>query len=378
MAIVLATGFENGQDLFGFDTSSGTLTSIPGQDAGRLAVELEMGGTSEVYGRLRNTTSWTAAADFAIATAWTKFSFKTDSWATGEARIFVWQTSAGSNKAWITFNAATATLSLRDSTGAVIASTVLAAPTAWNIIEAKIGTGLSAAWELRVNLVSIATGTANLLTGNNARFVVGKRNDATNVTGNQHHDDVVVSDSGFVGDARIVRLAAASAGDTFNWTTGTVADVDDAPPPDTITNIVATAINLTALVQTAAMPAKKPLALMAQLYGFCTATSATGHTVVRDTGVESTSSWGLKTAPHAFAFHLANVNPRTGLAWTAAEVNAAQVGARTIAATGVLAATVSAIVKQVIYDDDVADEPPAATDTGGIASPHPRHVPRAA
>lgn len=110
-------------------------------------------------------------------------------------------------------------------------STVLMQDT-WYLIEISVGTGTSAAFEVRLaaddgsESVTEISGTGNLTTLNNSAISLGKRNDRNGNSVDFYYDDLSISDSDFPGPGRVARLDPISDSADV-WTTGTFANIDD-------------------------------------------------------------------------------------------------------------------------------------------------------
>ena len=118
------------------------------------------------------------------------------------------------------------TVSCYDSaTGLLGTSAAVLSTTNWNRIEVKVATGASAAYEVKVDGLSVLSGAANLSVVNNGSFYIGvvSGNDATAAC---YVDDVSVDNSEYPGVGQITRLDPDGNGYYTAWM-GTYADVDD-------------------------------------------------------------------------------------------------------------------------------------------------------
>ena len=113
----------------------------------------------------------------------------------------------------------TGVLSFYDSTNTIVTtgSTVLSANT-WYLIEVKVGTGASAAWEVKINGTSEISGTSNLLASNNTRWNFGKSVNSNGQSVEFYYDDLLVSDSAYPG-AGECRIAVPNAIGTYQTAT---------------------------------------------------------------------------------------------------------------------------------------------------------------
>lgn len=140
-------------------------------------------------------------------------------------------------------------ISLRDSTNVGIATstTALSAAT-WYRIDVFIGTGAAASYELKINEVSEASGTANFTTGSTRQIRVGK---VTNLNGNSmnmYYDDMLIGDSEFGPSGyKFLRCDVDGDGTYTQWTGGTGSsnylELDETPSDDGTTYVQSTGNN---------------------------------------------------------------------------------------------------------------------------------------
>lgn len=114
-------------------------------------------------------------------------------------------------------------------------STALATGT-WYTIEAKFGTGASAAYEVRINGVSELSGTANQTTSNTDWIYLGKAQNNNGETVDFYYDDVATDNAAYPGETKVLGMTPTGQGSGYDWTAGTggsdYQEVDETPNTD--------------------------------------------------------------------------------------------------------------------------------------------------
>lgn len=210
-------------------------------------------GRAQIWGRNATTGQ---SGNFNLATAFYRlyFLWKTKP-GTGDEEIFVATNSGGTVKFGVRLTS-DAKLAVYDSAGVLLATgaTVLS-DNVWYRVEIKVETGTSAAWEVRlavgdgtaaVEVSSDISGTANLLTSNNARGFFGKAINRNSNTVDFYYDDIAIDSAGFPGPGKVT-LAVATADGTFTaWTIGAGSgdkfqQIDEIPYDSDTTYLLSTA-----------------------------------------------------------------------------------------------------------------------------------------
>lgn len=199
----------------------------------------------------------------------------------------------------------------------------------WYCLEVSIATGAAAAWEVRIDGRAELSGTGNLTTSNAGRFQLGKEVDRNGQSIDVHYDDVAIDDAAYPGPARIVRLAPNAAGSTTQWT-GDYTDVDEVPHDSDSTYLTTSVSGDVELVNLEGCADQGISGILRTAMSFA---------VVRDEG--GTSAFRLRLRSSGTSDNTANLNtgnayssiakvyetdPNTGGAWTAAAIDALQVG----------------------------------------------------
>lgn len=232
------TGMEIG-NTSEFSSASGT-NSVQSttKRTGTYAFKVNPTTTATSYGVFRTYSASTgASADYSAATAYHTFWF-----------LYVTKPASGDEPICSSLNIGVSVkFELRiNSGGNLVAydsalsllgtgSTVLVA-SRWYWIDVKVGTGTSAAWELRINGVTELSGsTANLTTTNNGSFRLGK---GVNRNGNSvefYYDDAGVDDAAYLGPGEVRIMRAVANGTYTAWTGATPKwdQVDEVPPNST-------------------------------------------------------------------------------------------------------------------------------------------------
>lgn len=136
-------------------------------------------------------------------------------------------------------------LAAYDSAASLLAtgSTVLAADT-WYRLDIKVGTGASAAWEVKIDGTVEISGTGDLTLVNNGRFEVGKVVSRNGNAVDFFYDDWVIDDAAYATTPQVIRMDANADGFYTAWT-GDYTAVDEVPH-DSGTTVISTATNLAA------------------------------------------------------------------------------------------------------------------------------------
>ncbi len=214
------------------------------------------------------------------------------------------------------------------ATGATVFSTAT-----WYRIEVKCGTGLMAAWEVKINGVSEISGaTDNLGAFNAGSLKFGKTANLNGKGISYAYDDVLWSDSAYPGAGGGVLLIPTGDGHYINGTANGAANKWQClleVPSDGDTTYVDSLILNNAYTATCA----------ASGIGSGTINNVTGIVLARNLGagggnktrVRSNASDSDTAVASATASYLAycrvlDLDPNTGAAWTSAGVDAAEVG----------------------------------------------------
>lgn len=96
-------------------------------------------------------------------------------------------------------------------------TTVLAADT-WYLIEVKVGTGVTGAYEVKISGVSEYSGTGNLLaTKGNSQFFLGKTTNRNGNTVDFYYDDFCVDNADYPGAGQLKKESAWKKKNKNNW-----------------------------------------------------------------------------------------------------------------------------------------------------------------
>ena len=231
-------------------------------------------------------------------------------------------------------------------------ATVLAADT-WYRIEVSVGTGTSAAWEVKINGVSEISGTANLTTSNVSDCRLGKSINRNGNTVDFFYDDVCFDDAAYPGAGQVFRMDADNNGAYTAWT-GVYTDVDDIPH-DSDTTYLSNATSGNAETVTLESGAS------AGLVG--TPKSVKSCAIVRDEGGSSAIQVRLRSATtdndttssdpgatYVLRALVYNTDPATGAAWLAAALDSLEVGVDNAASVAARCTALSVMV----WEDGVA------------------------
>lgn len=127
----------------------------------------------------------------------------------------------------------------------------------WTRIEVKIGTGASAPYEVKLDGMSVMSGTADFGTNNNGYILLGRRNNRNSQDIDYNFDDVIIDDAHYPGDVIILPMFPDGNGNYTGWTasTGTKYGCIDEVPVNDATDYIYTSTSsdaYTATLQSAA------------------------------------------------------------------------------------------------------------------------------
>lgn len=207
----------------------------------------------------------------------------------------------------------------------------------WYRIDVKVGTGASAAWEIRIGGLSELSGTANLGGTNAASLYVGK---VTNRNGNSvdyYWDDVAIRDDDYPSDGAVKIMKPSADGNYTTWTIGAGAgdkwqQIDEVTHDSNTTYLLST--GTIGQAYTAALESTTTAGIAGPINGsrmmLIVARNSAGAAILTRIRSSSTDSDGISNtlgAAYAVISRLAATDPATGVAWTAGGLDGAEVGA---------------------------------------------------
>lgn len=205
----------------------------------------------------------------------------------------------------------------------------------WYRIEAKSGTGASAAWEVKINGVSEISGTSNLGTTNNASYSFGKQTDLNNNAVDFYYDDAYIDDAAYPGPGQCVLLKPSANGDFANGTANGAATlwqcVNEVPPngDTSYINAIGNGNACTFVTTPAGSTSVSGTVNCAKTVVRPRRDGLTnGNIIVRcRSGTTNSDTTGIATTLAYQGFgRVLPTDPSTGSAWTPTGVNAAQPG----------------------------------------------------
>lgn len=127
-------------------------------------------------------------------------------------------------------------------------TTVLSSGT-WYCIQLFCGTGASGSWEVRINQNSELSGTGNVNTNNHGGILLGKAVNTNGQSVDFYYDDVIISDSGFIGPGQSTILVPNANGTSQDFSIGAGAgqhwqQVNDIPNDGDTTYLLSTGNNI--------------------------------------------------------------------------------------------------------------------------------------
>lgn len=271
-----------------------------------------------------------------------------------------------------------------DSAGVISAysgTTLIATGTAvlslnnWYKIQVACGTGVGAVVEVKVNGTTDISTTANLSATNNGQVRLGK---VTNRNGNSvdfYYDDAVISNSGYIAEAKVVALIPDASGTYQTFTIGAGSgsnyQVVGQRPPSLTTSYLVSSGTIGNAETEAMQPASaksitgsilsvNPFIMMAR-------NGATNGSVKRRfrSGASNfdTTSGFATTASASYTGTVYETDPNTGLAWDTSGIDGVEIG---LIENSANKSRMASAFLLVVFDD--------VTPTGG---PAPHHIRRA-
>lgn len=216
-------------------------------------------------------------------------------------------------------------------------TTVLLANT-WYKIEMKAGTGASAAWEVRINGVSEATGTSDLDSPNRARCAVGRLTSIGGSAMKMYFDNLVCDDAAYPSGDKI-RLLLPTADGTFIQWAGGATEVDERPPDGLVT---VTTCTVNGQVESTAMEDAATKSISGTIYGVitfrdCHETAAVTSSLRMLDVFNTTTSSGTAVDVGNTTFlgfgKLYITDPSTGVSFTTGGIDNLQVGVSGVTCT---------------------------------------------
>jgi hypothetical protein len=213
-AVLNFTGFETGdasECAVSGTTAFSTTTIRTGSYALRVNPTTTNVGSARVQGQLADGTfsAWDAA------TVYVRFYFRyATAPASNSEEIFVAQDQATGGKFFLRINSAGNLMAFASDgttqSGSTGSSTLNAGT--WYRIEAQVGTGLNANYEVRLNGNVELSGTNNLSFSNNGAVLFGKSVNRNGQTVDFFYDDIVVDDAAYPGPSEVKMLVPNAAG----------------------------------------------------------------------------------------------------------------------------------------------------------------------
>lgn len=261
-------------------------------------------------------------------------------------------------------------------------TTLLAGPTVsamplntYTRIEVKAGTGASAVAEVRVNGAVVLSATHSS-TNNVQYFKLGKEANRNSQGYTIRWDDIATDDAAYPGPGEIRIALPNAAGTDVDWT-GAYTTIDEVPPNfsdfATVTGAGST-YNITYNVQDAATVAGTGTINSVMVWAFLNCGNVTPQTVAprarQSSSVVNGSGFSLGSGSGNVGLALLlTTAPATGAAWTNADFDALEVGARavTTSSTFQLGATYAMV-------EFTSPEPPAGAGNNTSRRRYPDEV----
>jgi len=208
--------------------------------------------------------------------------------------------------------------------------------TTWYKIGVKVGTGASAAYEVKINDSSELSGTGNLGTSNNARLTIGKR---TNRNGNSvvyNYDDVAIDNADYPTTAQCKAMLVNADGALTVWTIGAGSgdkwqQVDDLPNDGDTSYLLSTVVigeAYTAALQSTAAAGISGTILAVKACGVFKRNTTTSEVDLRFRSATTNSDAPNYNAGASYAaiFKLFTTDPATSAAWLLPALDSIEVG----------------------------------------------------
>ena len=344
MAFVNICGFEAGDpDWETFDAGSGTF-SVQTSIKRTGAYALRINPTTTLTGRVRLQGLGTTGPEDAainVATCYYRFYFYVATLpsanseeicqvfnTTGVLKFTARITSAGKLQAYS--NDGTTQLG---SDGA----TTLSLNT-WHRIELSVGTGASAAYEVKIAGTSELSGTGNLGTGNNGGFSIGKVTNRNGQSVDYYYDDVAIDNAAYPGISQCKIMIPSADGNYTTFTIGAGSgdkweQVKGIPPDGDTTYLVSTLVigeAYTAAMQSCAQAGIAPISINAAKAIIVTKSNtggaSNGYLRLRSNTTDSNTTVAFVGSVYTNYAKIFTTDPATSAAWTTGGLDGAEVG----------------------------------------------------
>lgn len=340
------TGFEVGEAYYEAQTSATQVTlQTSTVRTGTYAIRVNA-SASATYARMRGYAGTGLTAQFSYATAYYRFYFQHRGAPGVSEELFAAYTSAASplRKMTIRLNSSSQLEAYsQDGTTLIGTSSSTVAANQWYRIEAKVGTGSSAAWEVKINGVSEMSGsTANLATVNNGEVRFGMDINRNTATVDFFYDDINIRDDAYPGPGRVRLMrpdgdsgtltAGTSGGGTPKWNV-----VDEVPPNEATDYYITSGVIGAAYAATLASSTNSTITgtiKTVKSFGVVARAGTNNDTIrllARSNGTGTTAATTLNYLPTATYLPLARIFDTNldGGAWTTGNLDDLEVGART-------------------------------------------------
>lgn len=333
MAILNFLGMETG-DLSELSTTGGTIAAQSSVvRSGTYALSLTMDG-SFAFGNTRGISATGNNGVYNEANIWLGNYFRFSAIPTSQADLVNFVTSTSSIKLTVGISSSGKILAV-DPAGTIFGTgtTTLLANT-WYLIEVLCGTGTTANWEIKINGISEISGTHNLLTVNNAGILYGANNfDPTDGTV-FYVDDIIISNSSYVGAQATLLSLPTAEGFYTAWTasSGTKVSCVNTVPQDGDTAYISDTV--VADAETFTMQSSATVGVSGTINSVKGTTfprrfgaGASSYIMRMRNGSTDSDNSALTTgAGYVNNSRLLNTDPNTGSAWTTSGFDTIQVG----------------------------------------------------
>jgi hypothetical protein len=331
MALLNFTGFETG-DGTELSAVSGT-ASIQNSTVrtGGYAVRANPTTTATGFVRVGAPAAGGNNTQYATATAYITFYFRyATKPASNSEPFFSAVDNLPNDKLSLRLNSS-GNATVHNAAGTLIAtgSTVLAVNT-WYRIDVKVGTGGSGAWEVKINGVSEASGTASLGINDNSFILLGKHVNVNGQTVDFFYDDVWIDNAAFpTGEVAVQVMQPDGDGSSTDWT-GAYTAVDELPhnsDTDFISTSTSGHVELVTLESAAAagitgtVLAVKSIGIVRDEGG-----SSAFNIRLRSGGTNSNTSNNDPGTNYSLRSKVNETDPATSAAWLLAALDSIEVG----------------------------------------------------
>jgi hypothetical protein len=250
VAVLNLSGWEAGDSTEASGTSGTFSVQGTTKRSGAYALQVNPTTTAAGYHQFRNAAAWTAAATdsvFAHNDLYVTVYFRYATRPAANDEEILQFIHSGGGKLWLRINSS-GNLAVYNAAVALVATgTAVLAQDTWYRLDVRCGTSATiGAYEVKIDGTTDVSGTANTSANQHTGVRLGKVANRNGNTVDYFYDDLIISDTAYVGAGAVEIMVPTASGTYSQWTAGTgstFADVDDVPHDSGTSYLAATAQN---------------------------------------------------------------------------------------------------------------------------------------